>query len=357
MKKVFFCFLILFACSKNESVVKDEIIPEDYGKLSDNGVFITTMDSSLKKFNLNFFTEDSYKSKVIIFQPERNIIVEEKTNNNFHSIELNQYDELTVFQLLNPSELLNKKIVKITIPKRLPYKIGIYGGYIEDEEKYLKFAKNLGDELPVCVINTGNLIKNSKNMTQWTKFVNNSQDFMVNAIFIPAFSEKDLINKDFVYSYFSFNNGIRVYNYNALKIITIDDGVNLKKNSEDLKKIENELSVLTDWKIVVLNKNPFLNFDLQQLKDINENLIPILERNKVVLLTGGKKGYERHIKNNITHIALSFNVNKIDREEKNFLIKSIETEPFIILEVTRRRLLFKVYSIDKQLLDEFQVIE
>ncbi|MEJ5283870.1 MAG: hypothetical protein ACP5Q5_02560 [Brevinematia bacterium] len=356
MKKFFFFFLILYSCSKTESVVKEEIIPEDYGKLSDNGVVITTMDSSLKKFNLNFFNENSYKSKVIIFQPERNIIVEEKTNNNFHSIELNQYDELTVFQLLNPSELLNKKIVKITIPKRLPYKIGIYGGYIEDEEKHIRFAKNLGDELPVCVINTGNLIKNSKNMSQWTKFVNNSQDFMVNAIFIPAFSEKDLKNKDFVYSYFSFNTGIRIYNYNALKIITIDDA-NLKKNSEDLKKIENELSTSSDWKIVVLNINPFLDFDMQKIKDINENLIPILEKNKVVLLTGGKKGYERYIKNNITYVALSFNENKVDREDKNFLVKSIETDSFVILEVTRRRLLFKVYSIDKQLLDEFQVIE
>ncbi|MCX7820488.1 MAG: hypothetical protein N2258_02300 [Brevinematales bacterium] len=354
MRKFFLFLLFFYACSRPETVVKQEAkIFEDYGTLSDNGIVVTTTDSSLKKFNLNFYTEESYKSKIIIFQPEKNVIVEEKTNMNLHHVEINQYDELTVFQLLNSSELLNKKIVKITVPKRLPYKIGVYGGYIENEEKYLKFAKNFGDELPVCVINTGNLTKNSKNMTYWTKFVNNSQDFMVNSIFMPALSEQDVINKDFIYNFFAFDNGIRVYNYNSLKIISIDEGINLKKDSQELKKIDNELAGFSEWKIVVLNKNPFINFD----KDLNENLLPILEKNKVVLFTGGKKGYERYIKNNITYVALSFNENKVDKQDKNFLVKAIDNEAFVILEVTRKRLLFKVYNIDKQLIDEFQVIE
>ncbi len=354
MKKIFFIFFLIFSCNK---VVKEEVLEiEDFGKLENNGIVVTTINSDLNQFYINFYTEKSEKSKAIIFHPEKNIIIDEKAENNFHSIKIEQYYELTVFQLLSSIELLDKKIVKITIPRKLPYKIAIFGGYSENEESYLKFAKLIGDELPVATIHTGNLIKKPKNKTQWTKFINNSQDFMVNSLFIPALSEKDMMIES-IYNLLNYNSKIRSYNYNSMKIITIDEGIDLSKNSTDMKKLEEELSKFSEWKVVVFNRNPFYQ-DEKYVKEINENLIPILEKNKVALyLTKSRKGYERYIRKTITYVGISINENSLKNIDKKFLVNLEEKANFITCEVTKKRLLFKVYDSSKNVIEEFQIIE
>ncbi len=359
MKRLFIICFFIVACSQDKRVIKQEIIGKDYGSLSTYGsvVYITRPD--LNEFNVHFYTDLPEKSKLTIFRPDGNVVVEEKTNFNFHYFELKKENELTVFQMFSSQEILNKKIIKVTIPHKTPYKFGVLGGYMENEEKYKELSKILGNNLPVFTIYVGSFVKNTKNLTQWTTFINNSQDFLVNSVLIPAFDEETK-NSEMAEKIFYGLQSYKSYYYPFFRLIVLDTSIEFKKGSSQYEFLESELKSATlEWKVVVLSKNPFLNQSENIVKSINNELIPLFEKHKVnLVITSGRKGFERYVKNNITYISTSCNEKMVNLQDKTFLIKSIENEENIILcEVLQKRLLFKVFNVANKLIDEFQVIE
>jgi hypothetical protein len=358
-----FVLLFLVDCSGNKEVKPEALKAlevEDEGFLSTFGPVVIKDDEDVLSFKVFYYTQQPEKGKLIIFRPADNIVLDEKSNSSFHKFIIRPVNELTVFQILSFEEVVNKKIVKITLPHSTPYKFAVFGGFMENEEKFKSVCSNIGNNLPVFVIHTGNMVKKPRNLTMWTEFFKACEDFFVNSVFLPVLTENEITN-DLVREFFNFEKEYYMSKYSGLRVFVLNTDLDFKKGSKQYRWFEENLKKAgtMDWKVVVLLESPFSSVNNEKIKLINTELLPLFESYKVnLVLNGGRKGYERYVKNNVTYVRTS--CGELIREiakDNSFLLKRENDENFIIIEVLKKRLLGKVYNWRNEMIDEFQIIE
>lgn len=366
---IYFLFIVILLTQCTQSVKPVTTEPQKLpsGPFETFGPVVTFVDSSLSKLSLTYYTTKKVMDRVAVFGAVSNIIYDDKEPKNLHHFIIPADLETTVYRISSGDPLMNNRIGKITVPRRMPYRFAVYGDTRTGIDRHRKVCEAIAPYLPSFVINTGDLVEAGNDPALWTSFFRSAQPILETSAYVPAEGNHDGHNAIWE-TVFKLPYAIGYsYSYKlpGSKVIVLDTDIDFKPGSVQYTWLTNELAGSTvDWKIVAFHRPPYSSSYHSmdpETRTLQESLVPALEKYRVnLVLNGHDHLYERYEKSHVTYITTGGGGAPFYPLTGNnpYRIKAVVNElHFVLIDVTERRMLIKVLNESKKELDSFEIIE
>lgn len=331
------------------------------------GPIVTYSNKKLTKVSIFFYTEKKEQSGIFISNSVTNYVWKEKGTSKYHSFKIKVGSSGTFYyRIISKTPIINNKGGLIRIPRKQNYTFAIIGDTHMNYKPHLKLSAEMQKYKPCFVINTGDIIRDSLNKSEWAKYFDSRNIVYHTAAFLPVIGNHDFYGTLWRRFFDVSNKRYPYYSYNmpGLKMIVFNTEMYFQKDSVQYQWLVQELRNCPrgQWKVVVFHRPPFStthHSTEDPVINARKILVPLMEKYKVhFVINGHDHLYERLQKKNIVYITTGGGAKNmyIAGPASSYRKKVIALiHHFIIVDVSKQKLIVKTYNINNQLLDKVEI--
>lgn len=283
------------------------------------------------------------------------------SSNNLHSVKLNGLNESTKYFYKVVSDEIESPIYHFytSFGYNDTIRFIVYGdsrGVWDNWQNTKIVTKAIENKDPFFVINTGDLVKNGLNESQWIDFFN-STFFMHNSTFYPVLGNHEFYGNEY-FNYFVLPNNEKWYSYDngPVHFIALDSNFpNSVRFSQILWLIKDLINIEKPYVIVTFHHPPFSSSEHGSSFYLRLYLKPIFEYFNVdIVFNGHDHSYERGKVNGVNYIVTGGGGAPLyDVGENWWTIYSEKTYNYCLINVNATLLTFEAIKPDGAIIDSF----
>jgi Icc-related predicted phosphoesterase len=291
--------------------------------------------------------------------------VKEKNKTRFHQIVLDKLTPETEYFYKISGDGYESEIYKFkTAPKEnTPFKFVVFGDTRTRHNVHKTIVEKIISINPDFVINTGDLVANGENLSDWDMFFEINKELMKTIPYYPVLGNHERDSKNY-FDFFALPEEERYYSFswgNSHFIVLDSNGTYLKsKKQKDFLKNELEKNKDKKFIFVIFHHPPYSASEGRKMEreNIRYHFCQILEQYKPDIVFNGHDHNYQHYFVKGTHYIVAGGggapIYKIETPDEGYL-KGEEIENFCVVSISGEKLKMEVYRIDGSIIDELEI--
>jgi hypothetical protein len=245
-----------------------------------------------------------------------------------------------------------------------PEVIVIYGDNRTNYEIHQQIVNEILKLAPVMVFNTGDLVEDGNNATQWEIFNEITYTLRNESEFYPAIGNHER-NSDLYYENFELPNNEQWYtvDYDSIHFVVLDSNVDISTTSEQYIWLERDLEAnasQADFLVAIFHHPPFTVGKHSEASELQTTIVPLFEKYGVdIAFNGHDHNYQRNFVNDVYYIVTGGGGAPLydQTTEKSYNQKFVKSYHFCTLEIEDINMIVKAFDENSNLIDEFTIEE